>query len=970
MSCSYFCFFFWSGCRFLFFLSVTHIKPNSNKNKSSKKNIRTLPENATFTTMAKTKNAIPPPRPAKSRLRKVSSSSLLKHLNQQSSSMASQPPVIVLGDANQGDLQTHLGQLPPVELLNAPAYRRRTISVPTSSDRPKVNRSSIELHRPPIPSTSTDTQRPVSYFPPSLTRKPSSSASSTSSSSSAKNHRSSQNILPVRSQSTMTRKSNVSLTTSNEKPAAPQHQRRLSRVSLQRPPPSTIATTVARSAGAGRLSTMLALNRATVILERLARWHTFLKAVAHWLEDVSKQALLMARGYSSHRQLFQAELAPNQIPAVSTILTGLRMVTLQAADTQQAFADALVQTHLPAIIALKNQCKEMMRVLRTDPRLLVDELLRRAAHTKKAMDYLQKVCQDANADHPTCDPWLANLYVLRHLKREVEEENRLRALMAPIQRETALFEAKVLQCLKPAIRLVSEHLAPSVWDGSIDEEAAPFQMLMDRLMPDAEWDLFARQEAKELVDEDHVIKDYLNIYYPNKLHPKVVTLKTGTMERLIPGIRTRFAERAYVLTQGGFLHQFKPDDMQEPERSLYLPRSTIRNVDDCTLEIRLGSGKTYVIKASSTAVLAEWMPALSDMALGQLALQLPRPPRRLPDSVIIAAQSRTSLALSLSKSPAASTSSLPAQASQVSLSSAPQEKHLVTDEHQPQQDTAIEPLSPPTPPPSSLSQSTAEPAVDLLKPSEQQEDVSHLTLPTPSTSSSIQHSRPSSLSEQSGHIVQQDQAAMASYSSSSVALPIPTPSSSSTEPANQDGDAITNDSTDTILALPSSASRSSPALQPSVDTRAEDQWPAPSEPAEPIVSPSQYPPTLEQLQLQRQIHGEEGTVVDDDDSSSTFSGHSMSTVTTSRYSTLPTTSNQNYTTDPETSSIFTDYEDAVSHLSSHRLSTVSTQFDDAASSLYFSSQSTRASTLSFDSALSHDSLIDLQAEPLVIPHHD
>ncbi|KAI8066502.1 hypothetical protein BC940DRAFT_334091 [Gongronella butleri] len=897
--------------------------------------------------MAKSsKSSTPPPRPAKSRLRNISSSKLLQRLAHDSS--ADEPStsqaegndtsvpahLLVLGD-QMTDAKAYFEQLPPAALLDVPVQRRRTISVPSSARPVLQQRASVEVNAGAAPAP------PMSYFPSSLTRK----ASSSRHSSDGSNHSASSIVLPTRAPSTVTKKSSNHLQTIANASVAPlpssskSRARRQSRVSLNRPPSSTIATTVARSAGAGRLSTYLALNRATVILDRLARWHTFLKAVTQWLDETAKQSMAMARGFSSHRQLFQTELVPNQIPAIDTVLAGLRMATMTAAETHHTFASTLLETHLPALMQLRHQCKEMARVLRTDPRLLLDELLRRAAQTKKAMDHLHKVCQDADrADKPSSDPWLANLYVLRQLKHEVEEENRLRGLMVPIQREMALFEAKVLQCLKPAIRDACLHLAPTIWDGSADDEAAPFQWLMERILPDTEWDLFVRQEGKELVDEEHAVKDYLNIYYPNKLHPKVVTLKTGRMQRLMPGLRSRFAERAYVLTQGGFLHQFRPDHMHEPERSIFVPGASVHTVDDCTLEIRVSRVKTYVIQAFSSHDAADWHAILSDMALGKLALILPRPPRRLPPTI----QPQQA-------------EPVPTSSSTTSLALTQQEKHLVESGVD---DPVATPMRAPPPTPPSVSTSTAASAMESM-PLEQQN-----ALPTPSSSTTQQHQEQErdqehetlqnqqnsrSLTAQSGQIVQQDEAAMASYSSSSLALPLAAGASvSASSAAANNAENEPNASTYTIT-------RHSPRIAPNADAPPPD------------ALPPQYPPTLEQLQLHQQQHGGgAGADVDDDDSSSTFSGHSVSTVTT-RYSMLPTTSNQQYTTDPETSSIFTQYEDAASHISSHRLSTVSTQFEDAASSLYFSSHSTRASTLSFDSALSHDSLIDLPPEPLVIP---
>lgn len=139
--------------------------------------------------------------------------------------------------------------------------------------------------------------------------------------------------------------------------------------------------------------------------------------------------------------------------------------------------------------------------------------------------------------------------VLRQLKKEVDEENRLRLLMIPIQKEAQAFEKRLLELVKPTIQYCYETLAPGAWDGTDDKDIAPFQLLMDQIMPNFEWDRFIELQKKDLVNENHPTKDYLKISYPNKFHPMVMTLLKGKMERKY-GVRKQFVERNYVLSQG------------------------------------------------------------------------------------------------------------------------------------------------------------------------------------------------------------------------------------------------------------------------------------------------------------------------------------------------------------------------------------------------------------------------------------
>lgn len=329
-----------------------------------------------------------------------------------------------------------------------------------------------------------------------------------------------------------------------------------------------------------RMPTIFSLNRAEVIIARLEQWHHLLKAVTNWLEEVAKISFQSSRCYS-HRALPWVKGNSGRDDdddgpdAMNTMRAGLQMLTMQLANEQKEFGKKIQHDFIPALFRLRKECKEMIRGLKEEPDLVMDELLRRAETTRKSMATLNKYCKAAEAaaasgqavEH---DPWLANLCmlvyilarwkekpwltllsyldVLRQLKREVDEENRMRELMVPIQKGTAAFEARVLEHIKPAIAYCYRRLAPGLWNGTADTETAAFKLVMDQLMPDHEWQRFYESKKKDLVDEQNPKKDYLKINYPNKMSPHVMTLAKGVLERRI-GVRRQYTERYYVLSQ-------------------------------------------------------------------------------------------------------------------------------------------------------------------------------------------------------------------------------------------------------------------------------------------------------------------------------------------------------------------------------------------------------------------------------------
>lgn len=138
--------------------------------------------------------------------------------------------------------------------------------------------------------------------------------------------------------------------------------------------------------------------------------------------------------------------------------------------------------------------------------------------------------------------------VLYHLKREVEEENRLRALLIPIQKDAHEFEKRVIIAVKPAIEYCYQKIGPHVCDTDATN-STPFQLLMDQISPLGDWEQFVKLNKSDLVDEKNPKKDHLKINYPNKFHSTVNTLFKGKLHRKL-GTRKQFLERHYVLTQG------------------------------------------------------------------------------------------------------------------------------------------------------------------------------------------------------------------------------------------------------------------------------------------------------------------------------------------------------------------------------------------------------------------------------------
>jgi hypothetical protein len=147
-------------------------------------------------------------------------------------------------------------------------------------------------------------------------------------------------------------------------------------------------------------------NRAHAVIRRYENWLVFLKCMIGWLDETSKISMTTSRAFSSRA-------APHLKAATSiqTIQSGLKVLTKHVSEKQHEFSKQL-EKHVHTLTDLRKLCKEKMHKLKTDPQLMMDELLRRAEVTRGKMTHLSRCCKQTDkskAQELEMDPWLANL---------------------------------------------------------------------------------------------------------------------------------------------------------------------------------------------------------------------------------------------------------------------------------------------------------------------------------------------------------------------------------------------------------------------------------------------------------------------------------------------------------------------------------------------------------------------------------
>ncbi|KAI8328100.1 hypothetical protein BC941DRAFT_234967 [Chlamydoabsidia padenii] len=349
-------------------------------------------------------------------------------------------------------------------------------------------------------------------------------------------------------------------------------------------------------------SSSTSFNRADMMIKRLCNWLVFLKLVTGWMDEIVNMT-----GSSAFKK--QKKEHPELYDYINKKRKKCQGI----------------------ISSFKKECRDKLHALKTNPALNMEELLLRAKETRKRMLYLDKLCEYADDPKrpslPEMDPWLANLQVLRYLKRETAEENRLRELMVPIQQDMKELESRLMQVFTDVIDFCVEQQTTVIQYGN------NLDQVLGHLLPQHTWQAFIRAQQKEWVDEKHIKKNYIHINYPNKQHTHVATIHKGVLGRR-SGVLKHYHDKYYVLTHYGYLHQFKLDDKVKPEDSIYLASfTTIQpeingndvplfderkddNGSGYTFELIYKRKKIYHFKTTTGKELASWCRALTNVSTG------------------------------------------------------------------------------------------------------------------------------------------------------------------------------------------------------------------------------------------------------------------------------------------------------------------------------------------------------------------
>ncbi|KAJ3072418.1 hypothetical protein HDU98_003662 [Podochytrium sp. JEL0797] len=289
------------------------------------------------------------------------------------------------------------------------------------------------------------------------------------------------------------------------------------------------------------------LDPADVLIERAKGWKEFVSALKHKFERKA--------------EFEKAEL--------KILVADQKSDATAKVSQHTALLEGLLNQTVPALDGLNQSLKKKVLALETDQKERRTERIQDMDLVSKAKQALSKAL---HASESNKDPWLLNLELRVKLSLATTRHETRNESLKAAKTDFKLFEANLIRQLKIVLMGVMSftEIMPTRTDLSAEIEKA-----LESLDTEREWQLFCdarldKTEGPAMFETEHEEWSH---------EAMVQVVYEGVFGR--KGIFNSFREHYYVLTVGGFLHEFKMKPSVEHGEWMD-PEDTIQ-LADCSL---------------------------------------------------------------------------------------------------------------------------------------------------------------------------------------------------------------------------------------------------------------------------------------------------------------------------------------------------------------------------------------------------
>ncbi|KAK4509958.1 ribosomal 40S subunit protein S1B [Mucor velutinosus] len=312
---------------------------------------------------------------------------------------------------------------------------------------------------------------------------------------------------------------------------------------------------------------------------------------------------------------------------IQDVWASMRDYTMQHGMLHHESAGYLEKAVIPALRAIKNDIKTMIIAIQKDKALKSTDIFESRMQVDRLISRLDKIIQSCNRSPQTAndntDPFLVNLGVIHAVRELCDHENRLHDNILNLQKETGIFEQKIIENTRYVIQKLEEFRLKNKMEHQdfIGKVVETF----NGIKPTLEWNEFVRRNQYNLILENSAYKTENMVEYPNQDSKFVRALKIGPLQ-IKAGVMKGWTEGVYLLTPAGFLHGYKtPKHFQtnplRPNYTVFVPDCAIERFDDGSFDLHgkdkrlsMGQGTRYTFRARNPRDSQGWFEALVRIA--------------------------------------------------------------------------------------------------------------------------------------------------------------------------------------------------------------------------------------------------------------------------------------------------------------------------------------------------------------------
>jgi hypothetical protein len=236
---------------------------------------------------------------------------------------------------------------------------------------------------------------------------------------------------------------------------------------------------------------------------------------------------------------------------VQDVWASLRDYTMQHGILHHESAGYIEKSVIPSLRAIKADVKTMITAIEKDKDLKSTLIYDSRVQVDRLISRLDKVIQSVDrapqqADQNT-DPFLVNLAIIHAVRELCDYENALHDNILNLQKETGLFEQKIIENIRYVLQKMQEFRLKHNME--TEDKIGIVVETFNQIQPTTEWNEFVRRNQYNLILESSAYKTENMVEYPNQESKYCRAIKIGPLQ-LKTGVMKSWTEGVYILTPG------------------------------------------------------------------------------------------------------------------------------------------------------------------------------------------------------------------------------------------------------------------------------------------------------------------------------------------------------------------------------------------------------------------------------------